>query len=187
MVCCALLSLLIGSFLWVFNKKNFANTRTNLAPLEWRLSHPGQAPLRNLDEKQFSISSRLNSFSFAINGLSLMLRTEHNCWVHFSATVLVVIVSLALQISFADWRWIIFSISIVWITEAINTALEYSCDVISPDLNSGIKAAKDVAAGAVLISSFTAVFIGLLTLAPYLKTPFSSFANNYFFICKAFQ
>lgn len=187
MICCALLSLLIGSFLWVFKVKNYADIQTKSDPLGWRLSHPEMVSLSRLDEKQFSIRSRLNSFSFAANGLNLMLRTEHNCWVHLFATILVVVSCLTLQISFADWRWIIFSISIVWITEAINTALEYLCDVISPHLNPGIKATKDIAAGAVLISSITAVLLGFLTLAPYLETSFSVFADNVFFICKAFQ
>ncbi|GJM00687.1 MAG: hypothetical protein DHS20C07_23660 [Methyloligella sp.] len=187
MVCCALLSLLIGSFLWVFKEKNYTDLQTKSDPLGWRLFHPELVSLSRLDEKQFSIRSRLKSFSFAANGLNLMLRTEHNCWIHLSATVSVFVVSLALQISIADWRWIIFSISIVWITEAINTALEYLCDVISPRLNPSIKASKDIAAGAVLISSITAVLLGFLTLAPYLETSFSAIANNVLFICKAFQ
>ncbi|MBO6549992.1 MAG: diacylglycerol kinase family protein [Rhizobiales bacterium] len=187
MVCCILLSLLIGSFLWIFKFIGNTKLQADQKPLEWRLFSVEPISLNSLEEKQFSVRARLKSFSYAANGLNIMLKTEHNCWVHLTVTILVFSSALLLQISVSDWRWLVLAISIVWIAEAINTALEYLCDVVSPDLNSGIKAAKDIAAGAVLISAICAASLGLLTFFPYIESSIQNFANADFFICKAFQ
>jgi diacylglycerol kinase (ATP) len=61
----------------------------------------------------------------------------------------------------------VLAIAIVLIAEAINTAFEHLCDVVQPELNASVKAAKDVAAGAVLISSIAAAIIGIMVFWPY--------------------
>jgi diacylglycerol kinase (ATP) len=53
--------------------------------------------------------------------------------------------------------------------EALNTALEFLCDVASPQFHPMVKHAKDVAAGAVLISAIGAVAVGLLIFLPHLQ------------------
>ena len=50
--------------------------------------------------------------------------------------------------------------------ELINSALEATIDLISSDFHPLAKLAKDAAAGAVLLSSILAVFIGLIVLGP---------------------
>jgi diacylglycerol kinase (ATP) len=117
---------------------------------------------------RFSLSARIKSFGYAFAGLGFMLRTQHNAWVHLAATVLVVVLSIALRISAADWRWIILAIFVVWGAEAFNTAVEYVCDMVSPERNVVVKHAKDIAAGSVLLSAVSAGCIGLLTFWPYL-------------------
>ena len=54
----------------------------------------------------------------------------------------------------------------VWTAEALNTALELLADVASPEFHPLVEKAKDVAAGAVLISAIGSVIIGLLVLGP---------------------
>jgi diacylglycerol kinase (ATP) len=56
----------------------------------------------------------------------------------------------------------------VWVAEALNTAIEFLSDVVSPDYHPLIKNAKDIAAAAVLITVIGAIAIGSLTLGPYL-------------------
>ena len=60
------------------------------------------------------------------------------------------------------------AIALVWITEALNTAIEQLGDAITTEREPRIGFAKDIAAGAVLVSAITAAAIGALTLAPYL-------------------
>lgn len=121
-----------------------------------------------MSEKPFSILARAKSFRHALAGLRFMLRTQHNAWVHLAASILVCAAGLALKISAADWRWLITAIVLVWLAEALNTAFEHLCDVVSPDFHHGVQKSKDIAAGAVLICSAGAVGIGVATFWPYL-------------------
>jgi diacylglycerol kinase (ATP) len=117
----------------------------------------------------FSIRSRVKSFRFAIAGLGFMLRTQHNSWLHLAATILVCIAGLALQISAEDWRWLIIAIAMVWFAEAVNTAFEHLCDVVSPEFHASVKISKDIAAGAVLICSAGSACLGAMVFLPYVK------------------
>lgn len=115
----------------------------------------------------FSIQSRFKSFGYAFSGLGLLLKAEHNAWIHLAATLVVIAVSFALGISVSDWRWIIVAIALVWSAEAFNTAIEGLCDIVSPGFDERIRVAKDVAAGGVLVFALAAALIGALTLGPY--------------------
>ena len=109
----------------------------------------------------------MRSFGYAFAGIGFMLRTQHNAWLHLVATALAVAAGAALRISLADWGWIVVATFLVWAAEAFNTAVEYVCDMVSPERNLVVKHAKDIAAGAVLLSAVSAALIGLLTFLPY--------------------
>ena len=66
-----------------------------------------------------------------------------------------------------DWRWVVLAIVIVLATELLNTAFEHLCDVVQPELHASVKAAKDVAAGAVLVTSIGAAVIGAMVFWPH--------------------
>jgi diacylglycerol kinase (ATP) len=117
---------------------------------------------------RFSVAARLKSFTHAFAGLAFMLRTQHNAWLQVIATILVVGAGFALRVSASDWRWLIAAMALVWIAEALNTAFEHLCDVVSPEFHEGVKRAKDIAAAAVLLAALAAALVGALTLAPYL-------------------
>ena len=115
----------------------------------------------------FSIAERLRSFRPAASGLAFMLRTQHNAWLHLAATLAVIALGLGLQVSPGDWRWLTVAIGLVWVAEALNTAFEHLCDVVSPQFHASVEKAKDVGAGAVLVCAVAAVVLGALTLWPY--------------------
>jgi len=54
--------------------------------------------------------------------------------------------------------------------EFFNTAIEFVVDLVSPEKHPLAGAAKDVAAGAVLILSIAAAIVGILIFSPYLMT-----------------
>lgn len=91
---------------------------------------------------------------------------EHNAWLHLAASATVIVAGFALDISLDDWRWLVSAIAFVWVTEAMNTAVEELCDRVSPQFDEAIGRVKDLAAGAVLAASLAAAVIGLLTLGP---------------------
>ena len=59
------------------------------------------------------------------------------------------------------------AVSIVWTAEALNTAFEFLADVASPEFHPLVRDAKDVAAGAVLITAIAAGVIGAIIFWPY--------------------
>jgi diacylglycerol kinase (ATP) len=126
---------------------------------------PEQTPLT----RPFQFSGRVRSFRHALRGALRMLRCQHNAWIHAAATVVVVGAGFWFQVSRADWCWIVLAISIVWTAEALNTAFEFLADAASPDFHPLVRDAKDVAAGAVLITAVAAFLIGAIIFWPYLQ------------------
>lgn len=120
------------------------------------------------DAGPLTLSGRIQSLRFAVRGVRLMLKSQHNAWLHAVASCCVLIVGGLCVLSAAEWCWIILAIMAVWTAEALNTALEFLADVASPDFHPLVEKAKDVAAGGVLISAFGAAIVGLLILVPHL-------------------
>ena len=114
-----------------------------------------------------TLTARLKSFGYALQGIAFMLKTQHNAWLHGMATIAVIALAVYCEVSASDWRWLIVAMGIVWVCETLNTAVEYVCDVVSPDYNHAVKHAKDIAAGGVLIAAIASLVIGVLTFWPY--------------------
>jgi diacylglycerol kinase len=117
--------------------------------------------------ERFSIAGRVKSFRYAIQGIILMVRSQHNAWLHAIASILVLLVSAFFRLSSGEWCWMVIAIMAVWTAEALNTAFEFLADVASPEFHPLVEKAKDVAAGAVLISSCGSVIIALFILGPH--------------------
>ncbi len=114
----------------------------------------------------FSISKRLKSFSFAFNGLKILVQEEHNAWIHIFVAVCVLIAGFLLQISIIEWIIIVLCIGLVFALELINSAIENLADFVSPQKNEIIKKVKDLSAAAVLIAAFCSVIVGLVVFLP---------------------
>jgi diacylglycerol kinase (ATP) len=115
-------------------------------------------------------TGRIRSFAFAFRGLGIMLRGQKNAWIHAAATAIVCAAGALLRIGRGEWCWIILAVTGVWTAEALNTALELLTDVASPEFHPLAGKAKDVAAGAVLLTAIGAVAIGLVVLGPHVLT-----------------
>lgn len=117
--------------------------------------------------QRFLLVRRLKSFSYALAGVGFMLRTQHNAWLHGLATLAVIGLGAWCGVSAADWRWLVAAMAMVWVAETLNMAVEYVCDVLSPEYRPAVKHAKDIAAGGVLIAALAAAVLGTLTFWPY--------------------
>ncbi len=111
---------------------------------------------------------RILSFKFALTGIISALKEEPNLKFHFIAGLLVIIISLFLNISRSDWMIIIFLIGFVISLELTNTAIEAVVDAFTDKEHPGAKLAKDISAGAVLVSAITSAIIGIMIFWPYL-------------------
>ena len=120
----------------------------------------------NQTRPAFTVLARLKSVRHALAGIAFMLRTQHNAWLHLAATLGVIAAGIALKIDANDWRWLVVAIMLVWVSEAMNTAFEHLCDVVSPQFHASVKLSKDIAAGAVLITAIGAVVLGVLIFLP---------------------
>tara|TARA_B100000963_G_scaffold301377_1_gene274023 strand:- start:13 stop:384 length:372 start_codon:yes stop_codon:yes gene_type:complete len=114
----------------------------------------------------FSIKARIKSIEAAFTGVKIIAKEEHNAWLHIIATLAIIIIASRLNVTVIEGSLLIFAIGLVWTSEAFNTAIEALADEVSGVYSMGIKKTKDIAAGAVLISSLTALAIGLLILLP---------------------
>ena len=109
------------------------------------------------------LKTRLASFSHAFRGIAAGLRSEWNMRVHAVAAILVVIAGFAHGCSRIEWLALIGAMALVLVSELFNTALERLCDYACEGRRHPlIKAAKDMAAGAVTLAAIAAAIIGAL-------------------------
>ena len=119
-------------------------------------------------ENKFSIIKRAQSFTHASRGLWILARTTHNSWIHGAVFVSVASLAVFFGISSVEWALLVLASGFVFAAEAFNTAIEIDIDLTSPEYHPYARDTKDVAAGAVLLSAITAVFVGLFIFAPYI-------------------
>jgi len=105
------------------------------------------------------------SFDHAYRGLIYVVRTQRNMRIHVVISVLVLVASLLVSVSRLELGILVLVILLVFVTEMFNTAMEFAIDLVTKEYHPLAKLAKDVSAGAVLVSSVGAVLVGYLILA----------------------
>lgn len=116
-----------------------------------------------------TFTGRIRSMKCACKGVWVMIASQRNAWIHAAATITVVAAGFYFYLTKAEWCWIILAIVSVWTAEALNTAFEFLTDVASPEFHPLAEKAKDVAAGAVLITAIGSILIGVVIFGPYLR------------------
>jgi diacylglycerol kinase (ATP) len=107
--------------------------------------------------------SLLESFNWAIEGLSFGVRTQRNLKLHFLAATLAVLLTLALGLEKWEIVAVLIVIGMVITAELFNTAIEVAVDLATDGKYKELaKIAKDVAAAGVLVAASTSVFVGYL-------------------------
>lgn len=105
--------------------------------------------------------ARLQSFRYAIRGLMILIREEPNARIHLTATALVGLTAYSWGVSRAEGAALALAIGLVFAAEALNTAIETLCDLVSAERNEGIGRVKDLAAAAVLMASLAALAVAV--------------------------
>jgi len=104
----------------------------------------------------------LNGFKYAIEGIVHVFRTQRHMRFHFLTLVLVLVVSLAFDLSRDEVLVLLFTVTLVLAAEMFNTAIEAVVDLVTQTYHPLAKFAKDIAAGAVLITVVNALSVGFL-------------------------
>ena len=114
---------------------------------------PGRAP------------SLLDSFNYAFEGIIHVLRTQRNLRIHFAVAIGVIAAAAALGVDRLSMIALLIVTAFVLVAEMVNSAIEGAIDVSTTSFDPNAKLAKDIAAGAVLIASVTALAVGYLVFA----------------------
>jgi undecaprenol kinase/diacylglycerol kinase (ATP) len=109
-----------------------------------------------------NIKRQIQSFGFALQGIKSGFHKQLNIKLQLMSGVVAIVLSILLEIKAYEWCLIILCIGFVLALEMLNTALEKLADIVNPNYSDKIKTVKDIAAGAVLIASVTALVIGVI-------------------------
>lgn len=109
----------------------------------------------------------INSFKYALEGLSFAVKYNQNIRIHIVAAILVTILSIFLKVNHFEIGILAIMILFVISTEMINTSIEEMTNLITNEHRKEAKIAKDVAAGMVLVASLGSLIVGALILFPY--------------------
>jgi diacylglycerol kinase (ATP) len=107
----------------------------------------------------------LDSFNYALEGIIHVLRTQRNLRIHFAIAIVVIAAAAALGVERLELIALLIVIAFVLVAEMVNSAIEGAIDAATTSFDPNAKLAKDVAAGAVLISTVTAIAVGYLVFA----------------------
>lgn len=113
--------------------------------------------------------SFLRRLRHAVNGIGAALRAEASLRTQAFLGAAAGIVLVVLRPPPVWVALCVLAAALVLALELVNTALEHLADRLHPEIDPSIRAAKDCAAGAVLIASLAAAIIGALTVAVSLK------------------
>lgn len=102
------------------------------------------------------------SFRYAYEGIKYALDTQRNMKFHFCVAFLVLLAALFARLPKTDILFILLAVTLMIVTELINTAVEKTVDLAMPERHPLAKIAKDVAAASVLVSAGFAVIVGMI-------------------------
>jgi len=108
--------------------------------------------------------SFVRRLGFAAHGFYLAFCREQSFRSHILAAGGVLVVLLVTRPSPVWWAIGALAVGLVLMAELFNTALEALADRLHPERHPEIRAVKDIAAGAVLISSLVALMVAIAFL-----------------------
>lgn len=106
----------------------------------------------------------IGPFRVAYNGIVHTFRTQRHMRVHLYVTFIVVLGAMALNMRMREILVLLFMVTFVLVAEMFNSAIEAVVDLVSPNYHPLAKFAKDISAGAVLVTTVMAIIVGLMIL-----------------------
>lgn len=106
----------------------------------------------------------LRPFKDAVSGIVFTFRTQRHMRFHLYVVLIVILIGILLDIPLREMLVLLFTISLVLVAEMFNSAIEATVDLVSPTYSPLAKFAKDISAGAVLITTIVALVVGFLLM-----------------------
>jgi diacylglycerol kinase (ATP) len=108
------------------------------------------------------LKNPLNGFKYAMEGVAHVFRTQRHMRFHFLVLVMVLLAGLVFQLNRLEMMILLFTVTLVLTAEMFNTAIEAVVDLVTQTYHPLAKFAKDIAAGAVLITVLNALIVAFL-------------------------
>lgn len=110
----------------------------------------------------------LRSFGWAGKGILRSIRGERNLRIHLTAIAYVTWAGVLAEVGRTEWGLLLLCFGLVTALELMNTAVEHLCDRVTAERDSAIAAAKDAAAGGVLLGALASVGVGAVVFGPWI-------------------
>ena len=117
----------------------------------------------------------IKSVRFAFEGLVHCFVSEKNFRIEVVAVCIAFLMAILFKLQSPEWLLILFCSALVLSLEIFNTALERLSDIVSNSFHPEIKIVKDLAAGAVLLSSAISIIIAGFIFIPRIEIIIKSF------------
>ena len=102
------------------------------------------------------------SFLFAIQGFRTAVRSERNIKVMLAAGACAIVAGLVVQLDALSWAIVLLCCGVVISAELVNTAIETTIDLVSPEFHPLAGRAKDIAAAAVWVLATIVAMVGII-------------------------
>ena len=120
----------------------------------------------------------LKSLNNAAEGFIYVVKHERNMRAHFLLGFFVLLLAIFLGVSRIEWIILCAVVSLVFVTEMMNTVFEETLDLLHSSTHRTVRIIKDVSAGAVLISALNAFVVGFFIFSRYWAWPVEIIASK---------
>ena len=115
-----------------------------------------------MEDDRLKNKNFIDAWKKAFSGIWYAIRTQRNVKVQLVIAIIIICVCVFLKLSKIECIFLTFATMLVIITEVVNTAIEAAVDLCTKEYHPIAKIAKDVAAGAVVLSALNAVIVAVL-------------------------
>jgi diacylglycerol kinase len=124
---------------------------------------------RTASPQRFKTKNFAQSVGFAVSGLRNAIETERNLRTQLVIAALATVAGVLLRVSLMEWSLLVLCMGVMMAVETLNTAIEYTVDLMTGGIyHEKAKAAKDAAAGACLLTAITVAGVGACIFVPHL-------------------
>ena len=116
---------------------------------------------------KYKANSVFESMGFALRGIFITLKSQLNFRIEVIIAIMGFMAALYLRFTYVELAILVFTVALMLFAETMNTVNEFIIDAYFGNKYSMLaKMGKDICAGAVFITSFLSVIIGILLFAP---------------------
>jgi diacylglycerol kinase len=124
------------------------------------------ADVELLNDKPFSFTNRLQSIGWAAKGFIYFTTRTHAFWIQSVVVLSTFAVAATRQLTSGEWATLVLAGGLIFVAEALNTAVELVVDLVTREYHPLAGKAKDVSAGAVMVAALVAFAVTLVILVP---------------------